>query len=159
MHENRNHSIAGMFVYLLLGIFAVMSLALVLLGIRTYSAAAEKTRLHNTERILTSYVRTQLRATDSADAVYTEQLEGVPVLTVRHDWEDETYFTRVYVYEGRLCEQFTSEEIEFEPENCEPICDCASFTPAVGNGLVTLVFTEASGAEKTVYIALRAGRE
>ena len=158
MNESRNHSIAGLFVYLLLGMFAVMSLALVLLGIKTYSAAAEMTRSHNTERILTSYVRTVLRGSDTQNAVYTEELEGLPVLTVCYAGEEESYYTRIYAYEGRLCEQFTGEEIEFDPELGETLCPCSSFTPEIENGLVRLTFTEAAGTEQTVYVALQAGR-
>ena len=158
MNGNRNHSIAGLFVYLLLAVFAVMSLALVLLGIKTYSSAAEKTRAHNTERILTNYVRTVIRGADAENAVYTEELGGIPVLTVCFADEEDKYYTRIYAFEGRLCEQFTSEEIEFEPENGETLCPCAAFLPRIENGLVRLVFTGADGAEQTVYAALRAGR-
>ena len=158
MNEKRNHSIAGVFVYLLLGIFAVMSLALVLLGIRTYSAAATKTAGHNTERILTNYVRTVLRGSDRAGVVYTEEAAGLTVLTVRDEDEESVYFTRLYCYGGRLMEQFTSDEIEFEPENGESLCDCAGFVPTVEPGLATLRFTDSDGTEKTVYVALRAGQ-
>ena len=158
MFENRNHSIAGLFVYLLLAVFAVMSLALVLLGIKTYSTAAEKTSMHNTERILTSYVRTLLRGTDKENAVYTEEKNGVPVLTVRTAEGEETYIMRIYAYEGNLCEQFTEEETEFNPGYGEALCACGTFTPEIENGLATLAFTEPSGTEHTVYVALRAGR-
>ena len=158
MNETRNHSIAGLFVYLLLGLFAVMSLALVLLGIKTYAAASEKTRAHNTERILTNYVRTVLRSADGENEIYTEELNGLPVLTVRYTDDEETYYTRIYAFEGQLYEQFTSEEIEFEPGNGERLCACASFVPKVEGKLVTLVFTETTGAVQTVYVALKAGR-
>lgn len=158
MQENRNHSIAGLFVYLLLAVFAVMSLALVLLGIRTYSSASEKSRTHNTERILTSYARTLLRSADREDAVYTEELNGLNVLTVRTVEEEETYYTRLYAFEGILCEQYTAAETEFEPDNGEQLCACETFTPAIEEGLVTLRFTEPAGTEKTVFVALKAGR-
>lgn len=158
MHENRNHSIAGLFVYLLLAVFAVMSLALVLLGIRTYSSAAEKTRTHNTERILTSYARTLLRGADRENAVYTEEINGLPVLTVLTLEGEETYITRLYAHEGHLCEQFTEAETGFDPEYGEALTECASFTPEIRDGLVSLRFTETDGTEQTVYVALKAGR-
>lgn len=158
MNENRNHSIAGLFVYLLLGLFAVMSLALVLLGIKTYAAAAEKTRTHNTERILTNYVRTVLRSADGESEIYTEECGGVTVLTVRYGEDEDAYYTRIYAHEGYLCEQFTAADIDFEPENGERLCACAAFTPKIEGSLVTLTFTQDPGTEQTVYVALKTGR-
>lgn len=158
MNLNRSHSIAGLFVYLLLGLFAVLSLALVLLGIKTYASASEMSAAHNNERILTNYVRTLLRGADGESEIYTETAEGIPMLTLKSGSGEDVYYTRLYAFEGHLCESFTAAELGFDPNNGEQLCECAAFVPTVENGVVTLVFTEASGTERTVYAALKAGR-
>ena len=52
------------FVFLLLGLFAVFGTVLTLLGAKAYNEAAARTGIHNSARISSAYIRTMLRADD-----------------------------------------------------------------------------------------------
>lgn len=149
-----NHSIAGVFVFLLLGIFAVFSTVMVLLGARAYKATSERTTNHNDIRIASAYMRSMVRSDDAADAVKIENIGGVHAVTLVNVYGEDTYFTRLYAYGGTLRELFTDAELEFEPQNGEPVCAADSMKAEIKNGILTIEIQK--GEECTeVDIALR----
>ncbi|MBR6186828.1 MAG: DUF4860 domain-containing protein [Clostridia bacterium] len=123
-----NHSIAGVFVFLLLGIFAVFSTVMVLLGAKAYKATSERTTNHNDTRIASAYLRSMVRSGDEADSVLIEDIDGIRAVTLVNVYDDTVYYTRLYTYDGMLRELFTEADLEFEPENGEAVCVAESMT-------------------------------
>ncbi len=117
-----SHAISGVFVFLLLGIFAVFSTVMVLLGAKAYKGTAERAAEHNAGRIACAYVRSMVRADDDQDSLQVEEAGGLPTITMHYEYDGEEYLTRIYVYDGMLREWFTYAEAEFEPENGEAVC-------------------------------------
>jgi hypothetical protein len=129
-----NHVISGAFAFLLLGIFAVFSTVMVLLGAKAYRSAVERTGVHSAARISTAYIRSMLRADDETEAIFFEEAEGTvssdeqeePVtlltLALRNNYDGEAFITRIYVYDGYLREWFTREEVPFRPDEGEIVC-------------------------------------
>ncbi len=117
-----SHVISGVFVFLLLGIFAVFATLRVLLGARAYMSTAERAAEHNASRIASAYMRSMVRADDSLDSLSVEDLDGLPAVTMRYEYDGEEYLTRIYVYEGMIRELFTDAETEFEPDFGEVVC-------------------------------------
>ena len=178
MKTLRSHTISGVFVFLLLGIFAVFSTLTVLLGASAYKSSGERSDANNTSRILASYARSRLRSCDEAGSVAIEDVPGVIVtqdddgnetvgeageircltLTVYAD-EEETVIDRIYVYGGKLMERMVDASEPFEPERGIAICDADAMDCRIEDGLVRLEI--ASGDEKVnLEIALRcAGAE
>ena len=72
-----SHAISGVFVFLLLGIFAVFSTVMVLLSARAYKGAADRLADHNAARIAPAYLRSMVRADDEKDVVFVEEKAGV----------------------------------------------------------------------------------
>ena len=117
-----SHAISGVFVFLLLGIFAVFSTVMVLLGAKAYKGTAERAAEHNAGRIACAYVRSMVRADDDQDSLQVEEAGGLLTITMHYEYDGEEYLTRIYVYDGMLREWFTYAEAEFEPENGEAVC-------------------------------------
>ncbi len=88
--SGQQHSIAGVFVFLLLGVFAVMSMMLVLESAQAYRSVVNATNNHNQERIVRAYVRNALSAEDCAQAVRLEEQNGIQVLAIGALPEDGT---------------------------------------------------------------------
>ncbi|MBQ6365284.1 MAG: DUF4860 domain-containing protein [Oscillospiraceae bacterium] len=169
---NRNsapsHVISGVFVFLLLGIFAVFSTVMVLLGVKAYRSAVERTGMHNTARINTAYIRTMLRADDETGTFAVEEVTGtamengtvtdvsVETLTLRNNYDGEEYITRIYVYGGSLREWFTRAEEPFRADGGEVVCPAEELTAELDENLLT-VRVRAGEEWSTVYLALRAG--
>ena len=144
-----SHAISGLFVFLLLGIFAVFSTVMVLLGVKAYRGAVERTEAHNASRISSSYIRSMLRADDESGVFSIESCEGtvgepgseqsvtVDALTLRNDYGEE-YVTRIYAYGGSLREWFTRASEPFHPDRGEIVCPADELTAELTGSLLTV---------------------
>ena len=161
MMDNRKmvtHSMQGVFVFVLLGIFAVMSTLMVLLGAQMYRNTVDHATANNEDRVLGAYVRSMIRAEDGADDVAVEEFDGTKVLALNESIEGENYVTWLYCYEGQLYEQYTSAGHDFEPQSGSAICPAQSFEPKISDGLLTVDMTDGAGQPCTVCVGLRCAR-
>ena len=149
------HSVSGMFVFLLLGIFAVFCTVMVLLGVRAYRGSNERAQIHNDSRLGPAYIRSMVRALDEEDVLSIEDEDGLPVLCMTESWEGERYITRVYSYGGSLREWYASERMAFEPENGTVICTAGGLDLRLEEGLLKVLLQNADGTETETDIAVR----
>ena len=152
-----SHAISGVFVFLLLGIFAVFSTVMVLLSARAYKGAVDRLADHNAARIAPAYLRSMVRADDEADVISVEETAGVTAVTLRNEYDDEAYVTRIYCVDGMLYEWFSEAENEFDPQEGERVCACQGLEAQVLPGLLS-VRLQLNDRWSQVDIALRAGR-
>ena len=161
MMDNRKmvtHSMQGVFVFVLLGIFAVMSTLMVLLGAQMYRNTVDRATDNNKGRVLGAYVRSMIRAEDADQAVSVERLEGVTTLALHEQIEGEEYVTWLYSYDGQLYEQFTGSDRDFNPASGTAICPAAAFRPSLSGNLLTVDMVDGEGEICTVQVALRCAR-
>lgn len=149
------HSMQGAFVFVLLGLFAVMSTLMVLLGAQMYRNTVDHTTANNENRVLAAYVRSMIRAEDAAQAVTVEDHDGVKTLAMREEIEGEEYVTWLYCYEGQLYEQFTGASREFAPKSGTAICPAKRFIPVLDGSLLTVHLLDEAGELGEVRVALR----
>ena len=153
--KGSSHAISGAFVFLLLGVFAVISTLLVLLCAQAYRNTVDQTALHRDERIIQSFIRNTLRGEDAEGAFGTVNLDGVDALTIVSDFDGDFYVRYLYCYEGVLRDLFIGEEDAFNPEFGEEICPAGSFTASLSDGLVMVEMTDTDGKPYTFSIAQR----
>ena len=153
-----NHSMQGVFVFVLLGIFAVMSTLMVLLGAQMYRNTVDHATSNNEDRVLTAYVRSMVRAQDADRAVSVESQNGVTTLALREELDGTQYVTWLYCWQDMLYEQFTSQADEFDPGDGTAICPAQRFEPRIENGLLKVEMRDGKGAASTVTVALRCAR-
>lgn len=161
-----SHTASGLFVFLLLGVFAVFSTVMVLLGVKAYRGAVDRTEAHNASRISSAYIRSMLRADDEAGVFSVESCEGtvgepgaeqsvtVDALTLRNDYGEE-YITRIYVYGGALREWFTRASEPFRPDRGEIVCPADELTAEKTGSLLT-VRIRTGDAAQDILLSLRA---
>ena len=114
--RNIQHSMQGVFVFVLLGLFAVMSTLMVLLGAQMYRNTVDRATANNEDRVLGAYVRSMVRAEDAADAVSTEQIDGVKTLALRETLDGSDFVTWLYCWEDQMYEQLSEQEAVDELE-------------------------------------------
>ena len=152
------HAIAGVFVFLLLGVFALFSTMLVLIGAQAYRATTAHSEEHGAARTLYAYVYNTVRGDDVAGIIETREEQGIDVLAVHYEFDDESYIKRVYCWEGNLRELLTSAKAEFTPAAGEVISPLEEFEAKLTNGLLTVDMTDAYGHAQTVQVVLRTMR-
>ena len=156
MIKRQRHTIAGAFVFLLLGIFAVSATVMVLLGVRFYRAQSVRSEQTSEFRILSSYVRSMLRAQDAEHLVGTDTIDGIEMLTLTENYDGIDYVTRIYAYDGKLREWFSEADYEFDPAQGEEIYDAQEMHIEQEDGLLNILLTDHNGQDVTVRIAPRA---
>ena len=154
-HRTAQHSMQGVFVFVLLGLFAVMSTLMVLLGAQMYRNTVDRSTANNEDRVLSAYVRSMIRAEDTRDAMAVGEYDGVKTLAMREDLDGEPYVTWLYCYDGHMYECFTSDDGTFNPESGTAICPAQRFEPSLENGLLTVDMINGKGEPETVRVALR----
>lgn len=150
-----SHSISGLFVFLLLGVFVVFSMTMVLLGTKAYRSTILHSEMHNRQRISTSYIRSMLRADDESDVLMVEDLDGIQSVSMVDTYDDTSYITRLYVYDGMLREWFAEADMEFDPRSGEAVCEAESLRATLEDGLLTVTVT-ADGTDHKIIYAPRA---
>ena len=151
------HGMQGVFVFLLLALFAMMSVLLVLFGAQMYRGIAERMEQNNDDRVLFSYVRSMVRAEDSYDAVRVEDHGGMKTLGLYENIDGTDYVTWIYEYEGKLLEQFTRADSAMMPDHGVEIMDITEFQPSMDGNLLTVAMFDPEGRDVTVSTALRCG--
>lgn len=149
------HSMQGVFVFVLLGLFAVMSTLMVLLGAQMYRDTVDHTTTNNEDRVLAAYVRSMVRAQDAAASVRVENCGGVEALKMTSEDAGRSFTTWLYCYDGSLYEHYTSASDDLMPEKGTAICPAGSFSPRIEGSLLTVELTDADGEQETVRVALR----
>ena len=152
------HSVSGVFVFFLLGIFALFGTAMVLLGVQAYRRTAAAGGVHHVSRITSSYLRSMVRGGDAADGLRLEEWEGTPVIRLAGYYDGEEYATRLYVWEGYLRESFTWAGEPFEPASGDEVCEAEAMEASLEGELLHVRVLNA-GAWQDVDIALRAAAD
>lgn len=148
------HGMQGAFIFMLLGLFALMSTLMVLLGAQMYRATVDRSQYNNENRVMGAYVRSMIRSMDDG-MISVEAPGGIAALALREVWEGDEYVTWLYQYEGRLYEQFTGADEEFNPARGTVICPANSLSAEIADGLLTVHLTGGDDAPCTVQVALR----
>ena len=132
------HSVSGAFVFLLLGVFAVLSTVTVLLGAGAYRSMSARSEAHDASRIAANYLRSMIRSSDEEGSLRIETAEGVDTVALYAVYDGEAYVTRLYVSGGMLREWFTSADEPFVPEEGEEVCPLDELTASFEDGLLIL---------------------
>ncbi|MBR2259200.1 MAG: DUF4860 domain-containing protein [Blautia sp.] len=148
---SNDHTISNIFVFILLSMFAVFSMIVVMLGVRAYKSTRTRYETSSEYRLLSSYLRSMIRAEDGFAGVSVEEKDGQQILVLREDYGTTVCLTRIYTWDGYLREWFSREENEFRPEEGEKICRAEELRAEISDGLLTASIKDGYG--KTVDVS------
>ena len=153
-----SHSIPSAFLFLLIGLFAVSSITLTLIGTRVYRRVTD-TAAHNSDsQMVLSYLCNKVRTFDTENNVTLTKRDGLNVLSLYETLNGDPYETDIYAWQGAMWENFQSTGDPFAPENGERLVDLQSLTfTLVSPNLLEASVVMPSGENRTLRIALRAG--
>ncbi len=152
-----NHSISGLFAFVLIGLFTLFALMIIVSGVQSYRGMADGARLASQQRLALGYVSGKLRASGDRGSVSIREESGVKLLVITEDADGEQYETRIYFADNSLREQFCTPDLPFDPEDGDPITSLPGFTFSRTGNLVTLKAFLTGGGEAEAFVALRAG--
>ena len=151
----RNHSVDALFALLLYGLFALLSLLLVLIGAQVYRGIVRRTDARSDLRASLSDVANKVRSAPEANL---ENRDGLTVLVLPEQSGEQTFETLIYFYDGTLREMFQMQGDAFTPSYGEELAALAAFSiEESADGLLTVISRGADGQDHTLHIQKRAG--
>lgn len=156
----KSHAMEVLFPLVLFGVFAVMSLFLVLIGSGVYSKILDNSDANGTLRVSVSYIANRLRAYDSAEcAVYTAGMGGVEVLILEEEYNGCVYQNLIYYYDNAIRETMIQKGWDFQPEFGEMLVEASGFWVECQSEGQIIAFTVADtrGKQQSLEITYRSG--
>ncbi len=157
-----SHSmVSGLFTFALFGIFVVLALVIVVIGVDGYRGVVDTSASIGEVRTALGYVATKLRSDAASDGVRMTQAGGVDALVLTEDYEGDIYETYIFYKDGSLYEiLLNAGDMEFDPDDGWRLADVADFSIALeAENLVNLSATAKDGRTQSMHIALRAAQE
>ena len=119
--KNRASKIDSVFALMVFCIFAVSVFLVLILSASAYVSTSDIANDGRNERIVLSYVRTKIRTTDTAGAIFLGDFGGVDALHLTERFGDREFVTRIYYYDGWIRELFHEIGFDFEPADGIPL--------------------------------------
>lgn len=152
-----SHTISGVFIFFLIGLFALTSLTLTLVGTKVYQRINADAQANSDARLALSYLCNRVRTFDATGKIAVKEREGLSILCLYETYDEECYETAIYVSDGELRERFASAEDAFDPSDGEALLAVQSLDfemPA--QNLLEAKLQLANGETRTLRMALRA---
>lgn len=114
-----------------MALFAMMILCilgLILIGAGLYGRVVQSQNQNETQRSCLSYVVSRVAAANTAGAVFVEDGPEGDMLVLAEPGDDGEYETRIYVYDGFLCEEYGTADQDLNPEAAMKIGEDETFT-------------------------------
>jgi hypothetical protein len=144
-------------VLLLMGMFVLLSVGVMVLGISVYNNTNNLSSANYAQRTVLSYIANQVRRGDANGGVETRDFNGVEALVFRQDFDGAEYLTCLYAYDGELRELFTEDGAEQELASGVPIMPVDEISFEIQNGMIEVTVAEASGALQRLILTPRSG--
>ncbi len=153
------HTVSGIFVFLLIGVFAVASILLVLTGINVYRRVTDASVSNSQQLLALSYLGNKVHSYDKLGSVKVDQRNGSSILCLYETIDEEVYETRIFYFDGAMYEQFVLAADEFDPELGERLTEAQAveFKQLTPN-LLQVKVTLPDGSEHLMHVGLRANQ-
>jgi hypothetical protein len=143
-------------VLLLMGMFILLSICVMTLGISVYNNTNRLSDDNYAQRTVLSYIANQVRRGD-AGVVEVRAAGGVEALVFRQDFGGEDYLTCLYAYDGQLRELFTEDGVEQELASGVSIMPVADVSFEIMGDAINVTVTEVSGETRGLVLTPRSG--
>lgn len=162
-NRKTRHSVDKVFVFLLFGLFAVLIIIILLLGVNNYKSLLNRNEEAYNERIAINYIAEKIRHNDTSGGVsvghFFQKKDGISTLHMYQEIESERYETRIYYYNGYIRELFSMEGIEVQPEDGNAIMKAKDLQFSLYNRRLTIQCIDEDGIMSDLTLYLRSGEE
>lgn len=144
------------FIVALFALIVLSLLSVLIIGMGVYKNIASDRAATDDTRLGLSLITTSIHAADSIDSVgMGAGPEGNSLVLIERDG-DSSYETRIYLFEGRIVEEYATEQSPYTPEKATAIVDSQTFSFGYRDGLLTI---ETDQGSASVYLrSMQGGR-
>ena len=143
---------SGLSLFLTVAVFALMALLTVVLGAGVYRSVVGRAEVNHEARTAMAYITGKLRANTGSTTLEKTEV-GNDMLVLSEEIGGADYETRIYAHEGTLYEVFAAADIDFAPEEGQPIAALDGFSVQMEENALRLT-VRAGGEDYTAHVAL-----
>ena len=121
------HKLDLLFPILLFGCLSICAVFTILIGIHFYEDTTERISSNYESRTALSYLREKIHQNDENGNISLGTLAGNDSLIIRHNYNENLYYTYIYVYENALWELIIQDGVEVSPKDGTKILDVSDF--------------------------------
>lgn len=151
----KNSNLSGLATLLMFGVFAVCILSVLLTGAGAYKRLTARDQESFSARTCSQYVTTKVRQASSPEEVYVESFGGCDCLVLGEVINGASYETRVYCYDGWICELFTGQGGDFLPEDGERVVQAQEMAVSMEGSLLSFSITDDAGYKSDFDLKVR----
>lgn len=148
------HVIGGLFAFTLIGVFALLSLLLVVIGTQAYRSVVARSDANAQARTAVNYILNRAHSADTSGGV---RVEGDAICMPALLGEEELEIC-VYLHDGYLMEQLVGAGEPLQKEYGERLVEAEGLQLRDEEGRIYVSVTTASGETYGTYIATRSAR-
>ena len=152
--QHRNNHTDGVLVLVLFGVFALCVLSSLLQGAGIYHRMTLRGQEAYDRRTAAQYLIMRVHQSDRRDGVRVAQFDTVEALELSRTVDNTEYVTRIYCYDGNLCELFSARDSGVSPEDGEAIMPVQKLNFSLEKGLLTAELLQ-DGQESQIKVRLR----
>lgn len=153
------HMIGELFTFALFGLFLLLSLLVVVIGVENYRGVVDASDTVSEIRTPLGYMAGKLRSGAAADGVTLDERGGMQALVLTEVYKGTHYETIIYHHDGALYETYiNADETDFDPDIGTRLTEMTDFSMAWADEderLLALTATASDGSTQTLHIALR----
>ncbi|MCR4955942.1 MAG: DUF4860 domain-containing protein [Lachnospiraceae bacterium] len=161
------HNIDSVFVLLLFVVFAGSVLLVLLFGASSYESLVKRDTKAYNDRTAISYVAAKIRHSDEKNSVYVGSFtkredpsaDGISTLYLKLIAEGETYYTKIYYYDGYIREVLCEENAGLLPQDGNEIMKAKGLSFTEKDQLLQIKVLNEDGSESALKLALRSEQE
>ncbi len=153
MREARQADYNRVFMGLLFCLFVIVLLLVIVVGVHIYGVVSSDQVDDSAERLATSLLVNDVRASDSWDSIASGTGPEGPSLVLVERVNGESYETRIYLYQEQIVQEYRRAGDAYRPAEATPIVSSRTFSFEYADGLLSLITDE--GTSK---VALRSVR-
>jgi len=125
-NHNKHNRVETVFVLMIFCVFAASVFFVIIFSGSIYRNIVDISKHGQNERIALSYIRTKVKNADSAGGITLSNFNGLSALSLEEVFEERTFVTYIYLYEGWIYELFHEKGLDFLPTQGVPIIKAES---------------------------------
>ena len=129
---------ARVFTVLLLAVFFVVLMTGLAAGVSMYQAVANNQIDTNRARMQAGLLASNVRANDVAGSIGSSSGPEGRSLVFSETLDGQVYETRIYLYEGKIVQEYSLAGSEYTPARAQPLIESSTFDFSQHGGLLVL---------------------
>lgn len=136
----KSNNLQRAFSILLFSVFVIVDLLALVAGTSSYGSLTRMQQTNDARLLAVGPVISSVRANDTQNGVQrsSDAPEGDALVLVQHDAEG-TYETRIYLYEGKIVQEYTIAGSPYTPSKAVVLAESSKFEFSYEGDLLTIV--------------------